>query len=479
MTDTSRALAVAGLVAVFLSAATAGSGIAAQVTPSPAGGLPLDAEFLLAYARGLPPGGGNSSTGPGGATLPAVATASPSPGGAKPPSAPAAGGGGPLPIIGPLPLNAPGRFRPKEVLVLLQPDATTETAEALAQTFGLQLEVFVPSLLLRTPLVRLRIPDARTEAAVAAALRADPRVRGSQRNFVYVPAADQSASSTSLPQYALDLMGIAAAQTEVHSERTPLIAVIDTGIDETHPDLAGSVVDRFDAVGDGAWDSGAHGTSIASILAAHGQMTGIVPKAKLLSIRVMASTADGTSEATSESLVRGIDWAAKQQADVINMSLAGPQDSFVSAEVSAAIAQGFIIVAAAGNDGPNALPDYPAAVQGVIAVTATDQNDGLYVGANHGSYISVAAPGVDIMSATLGGSYTLVTGTSQATANVSGVIAMMREIRPDLTPAAALALLQHSAKDLGPPGTDDSYGAGRVDAAGALRALSNGPQASQ
>ncbi len=471
-------LAAGSLTAILVLASTPFAGAAS--TDSPA--LP-DAAALLAYARSLPPSSGptNTSTGPGGATLPGLGTTGPATteGGQLGGTEPAGRGTGQLPAIAPLPTLTAGRFRPKEVIVLLQPGATVDTARGLAQAFSLQLEVFVPSRLLGTPLVRLRIADGRSEAAVTAALRGDPRVRASQRNFIYAPATDQTSRKSALPQYALDVMGVEAAQSEAHGRRRPVIAIIDTGIDDSHPDLLGSVLDRFDAVGDGNWDTGPHGTGIAGIIAAHGQLIGIAPEATVLSIRAFPAGTGAAAEATSEALVRGLDWATEQRADVINMSLAGPEDPFVDAAVTQAIAEGFIVVAAAGNDGPGSPPAHPAAVKGVIAVTATDQQDSLFSGANHGAYISLAAPGVDILSASTGGGYNLATGTSQAAANVSGVIALLRSIRPNLTPAAALSLVERSAKDLGTPGTDDSFGAGRIDATAALKALESGQQALQ
>lgn len=392
-----------------------------------------------------------------GATDAAGATAADSTPAARPP-----------PVIGPLPAIVTGRFRPRQVVALLQLGATIDTARALAQDFGLQLEVFVPSRLLQTPLVRFRIADARSESAVAAALRADPRVRASQRNFIYVPAADQLAPTARPPQYSLDIIGAELAQSKAHGEHRPVVAIIDTGIDASHADLMGSVQDRFNAADDGTWDVGTHGTGIAGIVAAHRNLLGVAPDAILLSIRAMPAKSGHVGEATSEALVRGLDWAVERQADVINMSLAGPVDPITDAAVAEAVATGHIIVAAAGNGGPDAPPAHPAAINGVIAVTATDQADRLYSNANHGAYISLAAPGVDILSVALGNSYSLVTGTSLAAAHVTGVIALLRSIDPDLTPAAVLDLLRHSAKDLGQPGADESFGAGRVDAAAAV-----------
>src|SRR5262249_4535163 len=126
--------------------------------------------------------------------------------------------------------------------------------------------------------------------------------------------------------------------------------------------------------------------------------------------------------------------------------------------------KGMVLFAAAGNEGPQAAAAYPAAYAEVIAVTATDADDKLLNVANHGSYIAVAAPGVDIFVAAPGGNYEFTTGTSVATAHVSGVAALLIAPNPSLTPDAVKAILMKTAKDLGPPGRDDDFGAGLVDA---------------
>jgi subtilisin family serine protease len=249
--------------------------------------------------------------------------------------------------------------------------------------------------------------------------------------------------------------------------RNVTVAVIDTGIDDSHPDLVGALRDHFDAVGDGRWDAGQHGTEIGSLIAAHGQLLGVAPGARLLSIRAFPSKGDQSGEATSLALVRALDWAVGQHASIVNMSLAGPEDPMVDAAVMEAVAAGTTIVAAAGNAGPGAPPAYPAALKGVIAVTATDQGDKLYERANQGSYISVAAPGVDVLAAAPGSGYELATGTSIASAEVSGIVALLKQLSPALTPGQVENVLSHTAKDIGGGGK----GPVRVDAAKAVAEL--------
>jgi subtilisin family serine protease len=139
--------------------------------------------------------------------------------------------------------------------------------------------------------------------------------------------------------------------------------------------------------------------------------------------------------------------------------------------LAAAHRNGMVLVAAAGNNGPQAPEAYPAAYPEVIAVTATDIDDKLFDGANQGRYVSVAAPGVDVLVAAPNGGYDFTTGTSVATAHVSGLAALLLERDPVLTPDAVRAILMRTARDLGPAGRDDQFGAGLVDAYEALLTL--------
>ena len=151
------------------------------------------------------------------------------------------------------------------------------------------------------------------------------------------------------------------------------------------------------------------------------------------------------------------------------MSFAGPNDVLLGQAIAAAVKHGVTIVAAAGNAGPDAPPAYPGAYPNVIAVTAIDDKDALYQSANRGTYIAVAAPGVDIIGASPNGGYDMSSGTSMAAAHVSGVAALLLEQNPKLTPRNILDRLSKSARQ--PPRLiAEDMGAGIVDAAEALQA---------
>ena len=119
----------------------------------------------------------------------------------------------------------------------------------------------------------------------------------------------------------------------------------------------------------------------------------------------------------------------------------------------------------------------PAADRNVIAVSATDQSDKLFAQSNRGSYVAIAAPGVDILSPAPDGKYQMSSGTSLSAAFVSGVVALMIARNPDITPVDVRSTLTATARDLGPKGRDDQFGAGEADALGAVSAVSAAPMA--
>jgi subtilisin family serine protease len=209
---------------------------------------------------------------------------------------------------------------------------------------------------------------------------------------------------------------------------------------------------------------------MASAIAAHGRLLGVAPAAHILAVRAFDASIAG-AQSTTTRILDGLQWTATSGARIVNMSFTGPADRKMHEMIAAARQSGLVLVAAAGNNGPQAPEAFPAAYPEVIAVTATDVDDKLYSGANHGRYVSVAAPGVDIFVAAPNGGYDFTTGTSVATAHVSGLAALLLERDPGLTPDAVQAILMRTAKDLGPAGRDDEYGAGLVDAYEALLTL--------
>jgi filamentous hemagglutinin family protein len=315
---------------------------------------------------------------------------------------------------------------------------------------------------------RVRMGAGQTLASTLQALAARRFVVAAQANYVYALAQDPAARTSGdvqgdAGQYVIQKLQL--AETHRIAKGTNIsIAVIDSEIDGTHPDLDGGIASRFDATGSEERPH-AHGTGMAGAIASHRRLVGIAPAAQLFAIRAFSSKA-ASAESTTFNILKGLDWASTNGVRIINMSFAGPRDPSFERALKAAYDKGLILIAAAGNAGPKSPPLYPAAHPNVIAVTATDMDDKLFAGANRGRHIAVAAPGVDILVPAPEGTYQVTTGTSVAAAHISGIVALLLERNAALTPADVRRILTASAKKLGP---NDQFGAGLVDPIKALQ----------
>jgi hypothetical protein len=376
---------------------------------------------------------------------------------------PGAGGGqanGPL-RLPPASLDSP--FVPDEVLVTMAPATPPAVDDQVAAAYGLQLLSRDTLDLIGQRLVRYRIPDGRPVATLLALLATEPRVAAPQPNFIYRQQSDPSRPWLKSAQYGLEKIAAPAAHALAHG-RGVLVGVIDSAVDGNHVDLAGALAGTFDAIGE-PLAADLHGTGIAGIIAGRGTIEGIAPEARLLAARAFVpGSGRRQGRTTTQVLLKSFDWCAREGARVLNLSFAGPQDPLARQSVQAAAARGIVMVAAAGNGGPSAPPAYPGAYDEVIAVTAIDTQDRLYPAANRGTYVAIAAPGVDVLVAAPGNGHDMQSGTSFAAAFVSGVAALMIERNPDLKPDALKALVMRTATELGGPGRDAEFGAGRVNA---------------
>jgi subtilisin family serine protease len=255
----------------------------------------------------------------------------------------------------------------------------------------------------------------------------------------------------------------------VASGKGVTIAVIDSEVDKRHTELQGAIAEELDTL-DVKEPPHSHGTAMVGAISSHGRLLGVAPGAKILAVRAF-SESNNTAEGTTISILKGIEWALSQGARVINMSFAGPRDPSLERAFKAAHDKGVVLVAAAGNAGPKSPPLYPGADPNVIAVTATDDRNRLFRGANQGLQVSVAAPGVDILAAAPEETYQMSTGTSIATAHVSGVVALMLERDPTLKPDDVREILESTATDLGPKGKDTQFGWGEVNPQKALEVI--------
>jgi len=358
------------------------------------------------------------------------------------------------------------RFVPNEVLLNISTAASLRAVDAIAQKYRLTRLDVQDFMLTRHRLARLRINDGRSVAVVIRLLQSDARVRGAQPNYLYAMQQGAAAPAAADPaQYFLAKLHLPEAHALAKGDRV-LVAVVDTPVDAGHPDLAGVVEASFDATG-AADKPHAHGTGIASVIAAHGKLTGAAPGVRILAAHAFSASA---SSGTTLNILKGLDWAGKSKANIVNMSFAGPADAELHEMLTALRANGAVLVAAVGNAGPRSAPLYPAADPSVIAVTATDMDDKPFAQANRGTHIAVAAPGVNILAAAPDRGYQMPSGTSFAAAQISGIAALLIERNPKLDAASIRRILMATAHDLGPPGHDDQFGAGLADALAAVKA---------
>ena len=412
---------------------------------------------------GLPPGPSIMTTHPD--FLPPAGALPPNNRSTPPPQQAARSGGSGVP-----PANEQ-RMVPDEVIIEIFNTASPQAMNELQRRHRLARIESQTFQLPGTTLYRLQIPDRRSVATVIRALEADRTIASAQPNYLFalqqndIPPAsaggDRSAREGDAAQYALAKLRLPEAHSIANGDRV-LVAVIDSGIDISHPEIAGAIAETFDTLKP-PFKPHAHGTAIAGLISGHARLMGSAPTARILAARAF-DPAGGSAEATTFNVLRSLDCAAARFAQIINMSFAGPFDPAILRSLDAAHKKGIVLVAAAGNAGPKSPPLYPAADPSVIAVTATDFEDHLFSGSNRGSHIAVAAPGVDILVAVPEGGYQVASGTSYSAAEVSGIVALMLQHNPHLTPDAIRETLMATAKDLGPKGRDDLFGAGLADA---------------
>lgn len=366
------------------------------------------------------------------------------------------------------------RYVPDEVVVQLNGNPSQRAIEALARRYRLTLVESQNFSLLNATVYRWHITNGRSVRAVTAELASERGIAWEQPNYLYSlqgNAQDGTASKqeeADASQYAVAKLHLSEAHGLAKGDNVA-VAVIDSGVDLSHPELKGIVADQFDALGS-TEAADRHGTAIAGIIAAHGRLVGAAPDVHMLAARAFTVSSSGTA-GTTFNIIKGLDWAMSRGARVINMSFAGPADPLMQRATASARQKGAIMIAAVGNAGPQSPPLYPAADPSVIAVTATDAEDHLFSMANRGDYVAAAAPGVDILIAAPGDSYQVSSGTSYAAAYASGVAALILERRPTLQPDTIKRILMTSAHSLDPKGRDDQFGAGLIDAYGAILSL--------
>ena len=379
-------------------------------------------------------------------------------------------GRGPTPVA-----QSDQPFIADEVITAFAPDTTAQAIDQFARRYNLTQVETQSFPLIGVSLYRWRIGGGRSVPSIINALGSENIVASVQPNYIFT-LQDQTAIAGmqgDAAQYVLAELQIAQAH-QLATGKDVLLAVIDSEIDAKHADLVGTVVKSLDALGGGETVH-LHGTEMAGAIAAHGKLLGIAPGVQILAAHAFDDTA-GIAKGASFAIYKSLQWAADNGARVVNMSFAGPTDPTLRRLLAAAYDKGMVLIAAAGNAGPQSEPLYPAADPNVIAVTATDSADHIFKMANHGRYIAVAAPGVDILALAPGDAYALSSGTSIAAAHVSGIAALLLERNPALKPGDIRSILIATAKPIGPPVPDSPFGAGVVNAYRAVSFIDRKPE---
>jgi subtilisin family serine protease len=391
---------------------------------------------------------------------------------------------------------------------------------------------FRPPDLSRTFVVERTLASRGELESLIRELALDPRVERVEEDAVvrldFVPDDPYFSTTGSWGQAYADLWGLKKISAPAAWDRTAgegiTVAIVDTGIDRTHPDLAANVWENpgetpgngLDDDGNGfvddAWgwdfvgpastqakpdadprDGHGHGTHVAGTVAAVGNngigVVGVAWKARVMAVKGL----DDWGYGYDSQLAAAIVYAADSGADVINASWGGRGDSLVVEEaVDYAASLGVVFVAAAGNSSDDARRYHPAGLETAITVAASDANDRLASFSNWGNKIDVAAPGVDVLSlraagttrsTVVGNDYVRMSGTSMAAPHVSGLAALVLALHPEFSTEQVRQAIRASASDVAAAGFDPDFGYGRVNAAaaaalgGALEARIQAPEA--
>ena len=354
------------------------------------------------------------------------------------------------------------------LLVKFRREVAVERARVVVAGFQARISGELP----RIGVQMIELPPQASETAYLNVFKARPEVEFAELDRL-VPPADVTPNDTwYFAEWHLPKISAPAAWSTTTGSSLITIAILDTGVDGTHEDLASKMVSGWNFYDNNAdtTDVYGHGTPVAgTAAAASNNAKGVASVAWgcwIMPIRVSAPN----GYATYSAIANGLTWAADNGARVANISYAVTNSSTVSSAAQYFQSKGGAVSVSAGNQGTfDPSPDNPY----ILTVSATDPNDALYPWSNTGNNIDVAAPGC-VYSTLRGGGYNAACGTSFSAPIVAGAAALVLSVNPGLTGAQVTSILQKSADDLGPGGWDPSYGWGRVNAAKAVATAGGG-----
>lgn len=296
------------------------------------------------------------------------------------------------------------------------------------------------------------------EKVINGSLPAEAALNAGETDKAYASGMESRSAASGWEQQMLGVDILAQRLKLAGLDSSVTVAIVDTGIDYTHPYLRDYVPNKgYDFINNDydAYDDNSHGTHVAGIVLSTMSGTSV----KLLPIKVLSGSGYGSSLSVSN----GILYAAECGADVINLSLGGASSGsghYEDQAIATAISKGTVVVVAAGNDSSDTAYACPAHNSSAIVVAAIDENKERAYFSNYGKTVDVAAPGVNIYSSIPNGGYAYYSGTSMATPHISGVAALLKKIYPDYNCSAIEKLITDNCVDLGNPGFDVYYGYG-------------------
>ncbi len=359
----------------------------------------------------------------------------------------------------------------KQVLVSFKGRMTTSELTSFEKRTGMKVKRNLGAI--SSALVNI---SGSPEAAVAK-LQKDAAVRSAEFDRAVLLDDVKVNDPSRGKQYALDTVKADAAWGVTMGSEKVVIGILDSGLDLDHPDLKSKLLPGHNTTAPGAApkDDMGHGTHVAGIAAAVSNnnegIAGLAANCKILPVKVL-----GAGAGSAATIAEGIIWAADHNADVINMSLGFYEENeAVGKAVAYALSKNVVIVATMGNNNIER-KRYPAAFPGVIAVGSTAEGDKRSDFSNFGSWMSVSAPGSNILSTfptypvQISGTkgYASLSGTSMAAPLVAGLAGLVRSKHPGMAPAEVKKILESSTVDLGDKGFDKNFGNGRIDALSAV-----------
>ena len=371
--------------------------------------------------------------------------------------------GAAAPDAAPLSADLPA-FTSQQVMVTYPPappSIWSRNSAELAQSYGLRLIGAWTMASLNEQCVIFEVLRGRSAADVVRRLASDPRVGLAQTIQTFETQAYND------PYAHLQVSSQALRLDQAHRWATGKgvrVAVVDTGVDFSHPDLRGRVTkaQSFVDQGEQTFTTDVHGTAVAGLIAAVANndvgIVGVAPEAEIYALKACwHQPSRRGAVCNSYTLAKAVDFAIHHGCQVLNFSLAGPKDPLLGRLIGTALSRGIVVVAA---DGGPAL-DFPATHQGVIGVRGSDSVRGGLTGPAK-ALSSLAAPSVDILSTVPRGSYNFFSGSSFAAAQIAGIAALLLEKNPKLTPAQVAEVIRKTAHPLSPTSV------GQVDACAAL-----------